>query len=90
MLDEPLGNQPELSLAGLGLEPQAEVINLTEPVRNPPRRSLRRRTLPFPICLGMPDQPSQPGPRSLLDEAACLCALRTRFAPDGKHERAGH
>ncbi|MFQ8887073.1 MAG: hypothetical protein ACLR7Z_00635 [Bilophila wadsworthia] len=71
MLDEPLGNQPELSLAGLGLEPQAEVISLTEPVRKPTRRSLRRRTLPFPICLGMPDQP-QPGPRSLLDEAACL------------------
>ena len=60
MLDEPLGNQPELSLAGLGLEPQAEVINLTEPVRKPTPRSLRRRTLPFLICLGMPDQPHSP------------------------------
>ena len=52
MLDEPLGNQPELSLAGLGLEPQAEVINLTEPVRKPTPAQPAEKDAPIPDLFG--------------------------------------
>ena len=72
MLDEPLGNQPELSLAGLGLEPQAEVINLTEPVRKPTPAQPAEKDAPIPDLFGDARPAPQPGPRSLLDEAACL------------------
>lgn len=72
MLDEPLDNQPELSLAGLGLEPQAEVINLTEPVRNPTPAQPAEKDAPIPDLFWDARPAPQPGPRSLLDEAACL------------------
>ena len=72
MLDEPLGNQPELSLAGLGLEPQAEVINLPAPVRKPTPAQPAEKDAPIPDLFGDARPAPQPGPRSLLDEAACL------------------
>lgn len=90
MLDEPLGNQPELSLAGLGLEPQAEVINLTEPVRKPTPAQPAEKDAPIPDLFGDARPAPQPGPRSLLDEAACLAPCGQGSRPDGKHERAGH
>lgn len=72
MLDEPLGNQPELSLVGLGLEPQAEVINLTELVHKLTSAQPAEGGAPTPDLFGDVRSAPQPGPRSLLDEAACL------------------
>ena len=77
MLDEPLGNQPELSLAGLGLEPQAEVINLTgNPSATPPRRSLRRKDAPIPDLFGDADQPRSP--------ARVHCWMKRPVSPCGQ------
>ena len=71
MLDEPLDAEPELQLAGLELEPQTEVINLTEPVRKPsPVPPAEKDSIPD--LFGDPRPAPQSGPRSLLDEAASL------------------
>jgi len=81
MLDEPLGNQPELSLAGLGLGPQAEVINLTEPVRKPAPAQPAEKDAPIPDLFGEARPAPLPGPRSLLDEAACLAPCEQGSRP---------
>ena len=71
MLDEPLNNEPELQLTGLELEPQTEVINLTEPVRKPsPASPIEKDSIPDLFGDARPAPPAEP--RSLLDEAACL------------------
>ncbi|MFQ8735171.1 MAG: hypothetical protein ACLSAH_03160 [Bilophila wadsworthia] len=55
-----------------GIEPQAEVINLTEPVRKPTPAQPAEKDAPIPDLFGDARPAPQPGPRSLLDEAACL------------------
>ena len=49
-----------------------EVINLTEPVRKPTPAQPAEKDAPIPDLFGDARPAPQPGPRSLLDEAACL------------------
>ena len=77
MLDEPLGNRRELPLTGLELEPQ--VINLTEPVRTPTPAQPAEKGIPD--LFGSPRTAQHSGPRSLLDEAACLAPCEQGSRP---------
>lgn len=80
MLDEPLDAEPELQLTGLELEPQTEVINLTEPVRKPsPVPPAEKDSIPD--LFGDPRPAPQSGPRSLLDEAASLAPCEQGSRP---------
>ena len=77
MLDEPLGNRRKLPLTGLELEPQ--VINLTEPVRTPTPAQPAEKGIPD--LFGAPRTAQHSGPRSLLDEAACLAPCEQGSRP---------